>query len=248
VNKVLFFIILVSILFLSAYTDISDGNKLFLSSDYKGAASKYSEIAEKGVEDPVLFYNLATSYLYAGEYGKAVYWYYRTMIIEGALDDTLKNLKMAYRGLEEQGVANSGPDSLIYDFIIRFHHPLIPLIFVILVNILFFILILGKFLPIKTGVKSLLVVLSVIVAVLAVFISARIYFFHFQTRGIVISKSVEVKEGPSDAYKTIFKVDEGSMVNITDRYQDFYQIERSGVKVRGWVSSRDIGILKAGKL
>ncbi|MCX7958150.1 MAG: hypothetical protein N3B13_03815 [Deltaproteobacteria bacterium] len=247
-NKHILLCFAVCIFLLSGFTDISEGNKLFLASDYKGAAARYSEIVKKDIEDANLFFNLATSYLYSGEYGKAVYWYYRTLLLEGAREDTIRNLKMAYRGLEEDGIAAAETDSVIYDFLLKYFHPVLSVIFIVLINLMFFILILRKFLPIKRGVNIFFFFLSAIVIFLAIVISLRIYFVHFQSRGIVIVKSAEVKEGPSEAYKTIYRADEGSMVRITETYQNFFRIEASGGKIRGWVESDNIGLLKAGKL
>lgn len=243
-----YFIFVIICFFLSGYSDISEGNRLFLSSDYKGAVEKYREVSEKGVEDPDLFYNLATAYLYSGEYGKAIFWYYRAMILKGGSEDIDKNIKLAFKELEEQGIISRTNESFLYEFVIRYYNPIFAIIFIVLLDLLFFILILKKFSLIKRDMRIFIILLSLIIALLAVLISVRIYMLNLQTRGIVISKSVDIKEGPSDAYKTISRINEGTMVKINERYQEFMLIEIPGGKTKGWILARDVGLLKAGKL
>ncbi|MCX7944523.1 MAG: SH3 domain-containing protein [Deltaproteobacteria bacterium] len=243
----IFSIIIISVI-LSGYTNLTDGNNLFLSSDYRGAITKYKEIVDKGVEDSNVFYNLATSYLYLGEYGNALYWYYRTMVLEGASEDVLKNLRLAYKGLEEQGIPVMNSPSLLYEMVLKIYRPWISIVFVFLTNLLFFILILRRFSLIKKDMSILLYIISLVVIFLTLYISIRVYVLHYQTKGIVLTKSLEVKEGPSDVYKTLFSVDEGTMVKVVDRYQDFLKIESLDGRIKGWVSSNNVGILKMSKL
>lgn len=243
-----YLIIFSAILLLSGYIDISEANKLFLSSDYKGAIAKYNEVVKTAVDDPDLFFNLGTAYLYSGEYGKAIYWYYRTMLLTGTSEDIEKNLKIAYKGLEEEGIVFGGSDSILFDLLSRYYHPIITIILIILVNILFFILILRRFLPIRGNVKIFINILVIFVILLSTFVSLRIYLFYFQTRGIVIEKSIEVKEGPSDAYKTLNKIDEGSIVRILEKYDNYLRIKSADGKVKGWVILDNIGLLRMGRL
>ncbi len=244
-----YFILLIIICFyLSGFSDISEGNRLFLSSDYKGAVEKYKEVSGKGVEDPDLYYNLATAYLYSGEYGKAIFWYYRAMMLKGSSEDIDKNIKLAFKELEEQGSIVRTNESFLYEFVIRYYNPIFSVIFVVLLNLLFLILILRKFSLIKRDMRFFIIVFSLIIVMLAALISMRIYMLNIQTRGIVLTKSVDIKEGPSDAYKTISQINEGTMVKINEKYQEFMLIEIPGGKTKGWILARDVGLLKAGKL
>lgn len=248
VNKIFIFITLFCTLVFYGYADMSGANNLFLSSDYKGAINKYLELISKGEEDADLFFNLATSYLYNGEYGNAIYWYYRTMILEGKRVDTERNLKAAIRGLEEQGIASGVPDSILYEFLIKYYHPSITIVFIVLVNVVFFILILKRVMNIKGGVNAFLIIASILTLVLGIYVGARLYFVNIQERGVVISKGADLKEGPADVYRTVTKVDEGSFVRIRESYGEFLLVELINRNVKGWVNKKDIGILQAGRL
>ncbi|MGC8928157.1 MAG: hypothetical protein ACP5QK_09580 [Myxococcota bacterium] len=242
------FLLTLSSLWLCGFADMSEGNRLFLSSDYKGAIQKYREIADRGVEDANLFFNLGTSYLYSGEYGNAIYWYYRTMLLNGISEDIKRNIRLAVEGLEEEGIVYSGADSILFDYIVKYYHPALSVVFIILINLLFFILILKRFLLIKRGMKALISVLSLLVIILTLFVGLRFTFVHLQTRGIIIVKTADIKEGPSEVYKTLSQINEGMMVRVKERYQDFLLIEVPDSKRKGWVLSEQVGILRTDKL
>lgn len=243
-----YLLLIVFCVWLCSFVDMSEPNRLFLSSDYKGAIQKYRDIVDRGIEDPDLFFNLGTSYLYAGEYGNAIYWYYKTMLLRGINEDIDKNFRLAVKGLEEKGIVYSGGDSIFYDIVVKYYHPAISIIFVILINLLFFILILKRFLLIKRDVKVFIFVLSILVFLFALFIGTRVIFVHIQERGIIISGPLDIKEGPSDVYKTLSQINEGTMVRIREKYGDFLLIELPDSRIKGWVLSEQVGILKTDRL
>ncbi len=245
------FIILILILFCfwsMGFVDISEANKAILSSDYRGAIEKYRSIVEKGVEDKDLYYNLATSYLYMGEYGSAIFWYKKSELLSGSSDDISRNMRFAIQGLEEQGIVIPSDDSLIYKFILKIYSPYLTIIYIVLVNLLFIILILKRFSLIKRDMKVFTNILILLVFLFSVYSGLRIFYVHVQKRGVIIVKSVEVKEGPSDAYKTVSQLSEGMRIRVKEKYGEFLLIEIPQKNLRGWIPENSAGILKVSKI
>ena len=243
-------ILILAVLTLWSYgfVDISDANKSFLSSDYRGAIDKYRAIIEQNVEDADLYYNLATAYLYAGEYGNAIFWYYRSMMLNGTSQDIERNMKIAVQSLAEEGIVAQGSDSIIFEILLKYYNPYIGLAFILLLNLLFFILILKRFLKIKRDIRGLIMTLTIIVVILGIVAGLRVVYMHLQERGIVLERSVDVKEGPSEAYKTLSQLNEGMMVRVRERYDQFLFVEIIGRNIKGWVPSSKIGTLKVSRL
>lgn len=247
-NRGSIFILMLFVLISYGFADISDANKSFLSSDYKGAIEKYLSIVKQNIEDQDLYYNLATAYLYSGEYGEAVYWYYNSMLLNGTSQDIERNLKVAVESLAEEGIVVQGSDSLIYEILLKYYSPYVTIVFIILLNLLFFILILRRFLKIKRGIRGLIISLVILVVVSGLISGLRIVYMHLQERGIVLERSIDLKEGPSESYKTLSQISEGMMVRVKDQYDQFLLIEVPGRNLRGWVLATKIGILKANRL
>lgn len=230
------------------FSDIREANRAFLSSDYRGAAELYRTAVENGEEDADLFYNLATAYLYMGEYGNAILWYRRSELLTGWSDDIERNIRFAVEGLEEQGAVIADDDSLIYNFVRRYYSPYIPLMYIVLINLLFFILILKRFSLIRRDMKPVVNILIILNLLFTLYLGVRIYYIHIQERGVIVVKSLDVKEGPSDAYRTISQIGEGTTVRIRERYGDFLFIELEGKKLRGWIPALSAGVLKVSRL
>lgn len=239
---------MLSCLWSMGFSDISEANRAFLLSDYRGAVERYRTVVEKGEEDADLFYNLATAYLYMGEYGNAILWYRRAELLTGRSEDIERNIRFAVEGLEEQGTVVADDDSLIYNLVRRYYNPYISLVYIVLINLLFFILILRRFSFIRRDVKPVVNILIILNLLLTLYLGLRIYYIHIQERGVIIVKSSDVKEGPSDAYRTISQIGEGTTVRIRERYGDFLLIELQGKNLRGWIPVLSAGLLKVSRL
>jgi tetratricopeptide (TPR) repeat protein len=87
----------------SSLTDVFETANVAASrGDHAGAVAGYATLLESGVRDPDVFFNLATTFARAGDYGRAILNYERALVLRPNDDETIGNLRRAEQLLEEQ--------------------------------------------------------------------------------------------------------------------------------------------------
>jgi tetratricopeptide (TPR) repeat protein len=209
--------------------------------DYGAAAEGFLTVAQAGVVNGKLYYNIANAYLKAGDIGRAVLWYEKALRLIPNDPDLRFNLEYA-----RSRVRDKAPDTLSLAEMLFFWRTWLGGKTVVILAAVFSLLFcLGVFFK-----KYLLINVPAFFryGALALFLfftltaGGNYYFDQHCREGVVLADAVSAKSGFSDLSTELFVLHAGSRVTVEQAQKDFYRI-RFGKDKIGWVDKADIGII-----
>lgn len=225
-------------------------NNLVLQQRYEEAIKLYESLMKLKIEDPDLYYNVGTLYAKWGMYGRAIQYYKKALRLDPGDEDAKTNLEivkemLAHRLTKEFSSGYITRESPWENLVERFTPNEITILFLVTYT-LFWLLVILKIKLKKEWLSSILsLVLSVMIIVtlsIATIFVSRV-LLEQNERGVVVKfNAVDVKEGPIEESKTLFKLYEGSEVEIKTKFDNWYKIKDPKGRV-GWVKSNDIGLI-----
>lgn len=224
----------------------AEGNRAYESGDFDAAVTAYEAAVAAGLDDAALHYNLGNAYYKRGEVGHAIA-SFRRALKRSPRDRSIRtNLEQARSHVRD---ADLVPLELpVFLRPLQWVYSRLSLDEWTAVGLLMFVLTLGLLTAghWTTAASRLRRRAAMVTAVLAVlgFLSAGIHYTREQgqTRAIVVAEEVEVRSGPGVSYNLTFKIHEGLEVLVSDRREDWAQIDLGGELV-GWVSWSEIEVL-----
>lgn len=232
----------------SADHKTSEPNQLFYAAndhyekgEYMPAVEGYMDIAEKGLENGNLYYNMGNAFLKLGKLGRAILCYEKAKRLIPHDSDLKANLAYA-RSLVES--PDAGGSNVIINGINRIfaEYNLREIIFsaTILYLAILIIIALSIFKPFV--MQRFRIVLWLLIILLAVDLAGTgIRYFNEQVlrRGIVVQKEVQCKYEPIEKSTTYYTLREGADVIIEKTRDGWTQIRRPDGKI-GWVKKEAV--------
>ena len=220
--------------FLEAVGNYDQGN-------YAAAAEGFMTVAQSGVVNGKLYYNIANAYLKAGDIGRAVLWYEKAQRLIPNDPDLRFNLEYA-----RSQVRDKAPDTLSLAEMLFFWHTwlgsktvaILAAVFSLLFCLVMFF---KKYLffnvpaVVRYGALTLFLFFTLTAA-------GNYYFDQHCREGVVLADAVSAKSGFSDLSTELFVLHAGSRVTVEQAQKDFYRI-RFGKDKIGWVDKADVGII-----
>ncbi|MDY6822996.1 MAG: hypothetical protein SWH68_04240 [Thermodesulfobacteriota bacterium] len=208
---------------------------------YEAAANGFSRIAESGVRNGKLYYNIGNAWFKAGDIGRAILWYERAMPLRPGDPELVFNLSHARSFVKDKAPAENALWHAIFfwrDMVQQRHMVWIAVIFNGLFAIgLFWRMVLKRYLPSAALYGCLFVVLAA--GGTAGFNMAA---ERMTPKGIVLPASVSVKSGISDLSTELFVLHAGTKVSIEAEKKGYCRIRFADEKM-GWVKQDNIGII-----
>ncbi len=220
--------------FLKAVSDYENG-------EYVRAAEAFRALADSGIHNGELYYNLGNAYFRAGELGRAICWYEKARQMLPADPELAFNLDYARSFVKDRQPEQSSLARTLFFW----RYLLSQKITVYLAGaarLLFFVVLFWRkvFRPRPPGW-----LLSAILAVFLVFaVTAAVNFYLAGAfpRGVILPGAVSVKSGLSELSTELFILHSGSCVTIEDSRKDYYRIRFGGDKV-GWIQQEKVGLI-----
>lgn len=224
----------------AALSKIALANDYYAKTQYKEAVNIYQQLVDGGNTNGYLYFNLGNAYLRIGKTGPAILNYVRAKKFLPRDESLDANLRHAILKTEDQlePPASSGVSSVFFwanNFSQTEH-----LIFLGIINLLFW-LILGIWFVNRSefwNVTRKTILALLLISVLSV--GAKIYLEAESTPGVILVQTIEVKSAIGTENVTLFQLNEGSVVSIIQKNNDWYQIELNDGK-KGWVQKGFIG-------
>lgn len=240
-------------------------NEHYASGDFEGAMKIYLDLAERGVREADLFYNLGNACYRNGDIGRAVLYYEKALRLDPRDQDTRKNLALVgallrdkqfvakdswferpYKALERN--LSSGEAlavaSVLYVFLCLL---LAGYIFldsrpVAVLHRLYYRVSPGRLLGLSPKGDYISVVVAALVLLLLFgSIGVRESLEARSGRAaVVLAKEVAVYSEPSQDSTLQFKVHEGTLVSVVERRRGWTRIRLPG-GLSGWVEPGAIG-------
>ena len=219
-----------------------DGIKDYQNAHYEDAIRKFSAVADGGVINGKLYYNLGNAHLKNGDVGLALLWYERAEKLIPNDPDLKFNMDYA-RSMVKDIKDEKG--HTIYRVLFFWKYLLSPEVIkwaAISLNAVFWaILITGGILK-KNPSKM---IPGIIVIIAAVFTLTALYNFYEERHvqyAIVISDTVPVRSGFSEDATELFVLHAGTKIRVEKNQGDYYRIYFSKGKI-GWVPKSSAGLI-----
>lgn len=223
-------------LFLSALESYKKG-------DYPAAVAGFSAIAETGVRNGKLYYNLGNAYLKNHDLGRAILWYERAHKMLPGDPDLKFNLAYA------RSLAKDAPEEMISPLMRIFFfwkyqlsHRAVVLLAIGL-NLFFWIALMVWRLTHRRGLCRLALVLVFPALVFVLTACHNYYETAYRQSAVVLPEEVSVRSGLEETSTELFKLHAGAEVRLVRTLDDHCQIRFSREKI-GWVSRQDVGCIK----
>ncbi|MBF0258683.1 MAG: BatD family protein [Desulfamplus sp.] len=227
---------------LSSGTLFLEGVKAYHSHNFTEAAQKFSALAQRGIKNPYLYYNIGNAYIKAGDTGHAIVWYERAKK-EIPLDPDLRfNLDYAKSFVTDK-VESGGINisDLIFFWKDYFPPETVQYCALIISFIFFFYAGFRTFRGRKifTPAGTVLVSALIITGCTAFYSYYHAYSNHF---AVVISKEAPVRSGVSEDATQLFLLHSGTKVKVEEIKEDYLKIFFSKDKI-GWISTKDAEVI-----
>jgi hypothetical protein len=215
----------------------NQANGLYSDGQFEAARDRYNQVAEYGVEDARLFYNLGNAHFKAGELGRAILWYERALRLAPRDDDIEANLRFANLVKQDREPEEG---NVVWGFLIDvFFFPSLNelcLSFSFLFLVLFILGVrrMWSRTAISAGGLVLLVVCLGLVTLDGIYLGMRIYHQETVEEGIIVADQGTARSGPGEEQTTVFVVHEGTKVRIARRQEDWLLVRLTNGQ-GGWL-------------
>jgi len=224
-----------------------EANTLYNEGKYAEAIDKYESILNSDTHSSELYFNLANANYKLNNIAPSVYYYEKALILDPN-DEEIKN-NLAFAKNMTIDAIDTVPDVGIAKILKNFVNNLnadtwatIAIIGVIIFVLLFLLYHFAK----ATSRKRLAFIISVaslFVACLSVAMAfQKIRLDKKENPAIVFAQESRVKADPNKTSEEVFRLHEGTKVQVLDSYEDWNKIQLSDNSI-GWIQSQDIRLL-----
>lgn len=218
------------------------GVEAYKGGDYPTAINEFTTLAQSGVVNGRLYYNLGNAHLKNGELGQAILWYERALKMMPDDPDLLFNLKYARSLTKDVPEESISPLVRIFFFWnYQFSQHTIKGA-AIACNLLFWLLIGAWRMIHRRGLFRAAVITAVPAVVLLLTTSYNYYHNAQQQQAVILPKQTAIRSGLEETSTQLFVLHAGAKVDVIKQLKDFYQIRYSADKI-GWVRQEAVGVI-----
>lgn len=228
--------------------NFEEANALYNDGKYAEAIDKYESILESGNHSAQLYYNLGNANYKLNNIAPSIYYFEKALKLNPNDKEIKNNLSFAQKMTVDaiDIVPKVGFSKLINNVVNTFKTDTWAKISVVGV-LLFVLLFLMYYFSYNTSKKRIAFVSSIVSLVIACFSVAMA----FQKEGlnkkdnpaIVFAQESRVKADPNQTSEEVFRLHEGTKVQVLETYEDWKKIQLSDNSL-GWIPSKDIKLLK----
>lgn len=247
VVKAVFFIFLMGCSVPPAYS--SDTAKFFIdgvgnykNGDYAEAASNFQRMADGGVKNSELFYNLGNAYYKTGDYGRSVLYYEKALRLSPEDPDLNFNYDYVKSLLKDQ----QKDDGEALKKILFFWNYILSATTISILAIVFNAVFWGMLILRKVTGKRIFKIPAITASVFAFVLTFTTAFNYYESafvkKAVILPEKVSVRSGLSENSTELFVLHAGTKVRIDKSRGDYVRIFFSEGKI-GWIASKDAGVI-----
>jgi len=219
-----------------------DGVKNYKEGRFAEASTAFSKVADAGIKNGKLFYNLGNSHLKNGDIGNAILWYERSLKLSPDDPDLKFNYEYALSLTRDE----KGDKELPLVRILFFWKYLLSQTHIqwaaIFFNIIFWSLMTVRVIQRKDRFKTLrhlMLILGLIFTLTAVY---NDYEADFIKEAVILPAKVSIRSGLTNDATELFVLHAGTKVKIDKEKDDYIRISFSEGKI-GWIKKSDAGVI-----
>jgi tetratricopeptide (TPR) repeat protein len=209
---------------------------------YDEAIKAFQKIADAGVRNGKLFYNLGNAHLKMDRLGYALLWYERALKIIPDDPDLKFNYRYALLLTQDERAGHTEP---IFKVLFFWKHLLSAETIrwtAVLLNALFWSILIIRVVLRKRRlqwVNSILLVLAVVFTATAFY---NYFEAHHVRQAVILQEAVAVRSGLTEDSTQLFVLHAGTKVRIEKQHKNHYRIHYSEDKI-GWIKKGDAGVI-----
>jgi tetratricopeptide (TPR) repeat protein len=219
-----------------------DGIMVYKEDRFAEAAAAFSKIADDGIKNGKLFYNLGNAYLKNGDIGNAILWYERALKLLPHDPD----LKFNYEYAQSLTKDEKGDKELPLVRILFFWKYLLSQAQIqwaaTIFNLIFWSLMAVRFIRKQNRFRTLghlILTLGIIFTLTAVYNDYESAFFK---EAVILPARVSIRSGLTDDATELFLLHAGAKVKIDKEKEEYIRISFSEGKI-GWIKKSDAGVI-----
>ena len=222
---------------------VAEANRLYEAGQFVEAAAAYQALADAGVEDGTLYYNLGNAYFKAGDLGRAILNYRRAQRLLPRDPDVAANLELARAQTVDRLEADKRHPSdggTLVDFVRRVLVEWTTLdeaaaitlgLWVVLCALIVTAILWPRG---RQGLTYGIAVVAVLLAVGILSVGVRVSEARSKAPAVVVAASVEVRSGPGEDYLTEFSLHAGAEIRVLEQRNGWVRIALPG-DLQGWM-------------
>jgi tetratricopeptide (TPR) repeat protein len=221
---------------------MATANQLYEMGHFAQAAQAYQQLADQGIADTALLYNLGNAYFRQENYGRAIVNYRRARDLTPRDSDVKANLELARaRTVDELGPAGSShfPSALgqLAKRWLSLNELAMMALGAWILLMLFAILVSTARAGTvwRKGMQAGLFSAAAILAVGALALGSYLYVEHHEAQGVIVASEVNVSSGPGTQYATGFTLHDGAEVELVESRGSWVRLALPGRQMEGWV-------------
>jgi len=236
-------------LLMTAAADAAEKARLFLdgiaayrSGDYDRAVEAFGRIADSGVENAKLYYNLANAHLKNDDLGRAVQWYEKALKLTPNDPDLKFNYEHAVSLTKDEKGEKELPLTKIL-FFWKHHYSAKTIQYAAIILSAFFWLCLLMMVLFKKPVFKTTAFIILFLSLTLAFTAAYNYYESYRFKqGIILPPQVSIRSGLSNDSTELFRLHAGTKVTIEKQNETHFRIYFSAGKI-GWIKKQDLGVI-----
>ena len=221
-----------------------DANALYTDGEFSRALEIYHALESTG-QSPELYYNIGNAYFKSEQLAPAILYYEKALKLNPADEDIRHNLKFVNQNLTDDIGKRIESDS--QDAFLGFLYAQKPNFWVwasaMAIGAFFIFLSIslvmkkGRGIPVALGVLCMLGGIGT-----GAFAIANNSWHSTQDQAIVMNFAVTVMSAPGDTGKEVFKLHEGTKVDLKQAQDGWYEITLPNGKT-GWIQEEELGVI-----
>ena len=229
-------------------TVFSEANTLYNNGKYAEAIDKYESILDTNQHSAELYFNLGNANYKLNNIAPSIYYYEKALLLEPNDKDIQNNLAFAQNMTIDaiEVVPKVGFSRIINNIVNTFNTDTWARIAVGGV-LLFVVIFLAYHFSYTSSKKRIAFVTSIISLFIGCFSVAMAFQKDSLNKkdnpGIVFSQETRVKADPNSTSEEVFRLHEGTKVQVVETYENWKKIKLSDNST-GWIPSKDIKLLK----
>ena len=243
---ILSILLLIPLLICAKEYDLTLANNAFQEQNYQKAEEEYMKVANEGVKNFELFYNLGNTYFKLNDLGNARLYYEKAAKFEPMNKELNENIAMLLASIKDkEDIQRSFVETILRKVYFAFSINLLGvfvLTFFILMMAFIVLLIMSRSAVLKRIVKIFLVILAVIFFLVTVTEVMRIRDFYAVDSAVILDETVIAYSGPSEDFPQVFTIHDGLKVSI-ERFDNDWVLIKLPSGNGGWVLITTLGII-----
>ncbi|OGL47818.1 MAG: hypothetical protein A2W05_09340 [Candidatus Schekmanbacteria bacterium RBG_16_38_10] len=222
-----------------------DANQAYNRGDYDRAVLLYQKLLDLGTRNSLLYYNLGNCFFRKGELGKSILNYKKSELYNPRNEDLKANLNYVRQSIKDKIEVRG--DGIRKRFFFWYYALNLKEIFIffLIFNGIFWILAVLKLFKSFPFLRAVFFVFLLLMLVSGISAATKFYEMENFKGGVVLAEEVSVRSGDSITDTVIFKLHEGTEIEILDERDDWVKIKlpHGSKDMRGWLEKKFVGIV-----